>query len=515
MELSVFVVFVALVSLSVVISSVDHNNINTNYNRQDFPPAPHFVFGAGSSAYQIEGAASEDGRTASIWDTYAHDPSSQTAGNGDVAVDGYHKYKEDIQLMVKTGFEAYRFSISWSRLIPNGRGAINPKGLQYYNNFINELIANGIEPHVTLYHNDLPQVLQDEYGGWISPKSTRDFVGFADVCFREFGDRVKHWTTFNEPNAISLVGHDFGVMPPARCSSPFGNCREGNSSVEPYLATHNILLSHASASRLYNRRYKGKQNGMIGINLLAYWFEPYTNATLDILATQRALDYWIGWFLNPLVYGDYPETVKKNAGGRIPVFTENELTSVKGSLDFLTINHYDSFFVTDGSSNLLTENRDVAADMGANFIYPDGKPPPYESNIYTQGFRPLLAYVKNTYGNLPIYIHENGYRTLRSGDLDLDDQPRIDHIRAFIGNLLEAVRVDGSDVRGYFHWSFLDLYELLGVNASSYGLFYVDFNDKDFKRQPKKSAKWYSHFLTGSSSFGPEQVVHVEKNIYA
>ncbi|GAV58299.1 Glyco_hydro_1 domain-containing protein [Cephalotus follicularis] len=159
--------------------------------------------------------------------------------------------------MVDTGLEAYRFSISWSRLIPNGRGPVNPKGLQYYNNLINELISHGIQPHVTLYHFDLPQTLEDEYQGWLSRKIVKDFTDYANVCFKEFGDRVLHWTTVNEPNVLVLGGYDLGFFPPGRCSSSaFGlNCSRGNSSTEPYLAAHNILLAHASVARLYKNKY--------------------------------------------------------------------------------------------------------------------------------------------------------------------------------------------------------------------------------------------------------------------
>ncbi|KAL4558221.1 hypothetical protein LXL04_036419 [Taraxacum kok-saghyz] len=259
------------------------------YKRDDFPD--DFVFGSGTSAYQVEGAVLEDGRSFSIWDTFAHNPGVTwyNGANADITCDGYHKYKKDIQLMVETGLEAYRFSISWSRLIPNGRGSVNVKGLQYYNDFINILIAHGIQPHVTLHHFDLPQVLEDEYGGWISRKSVKDFVAYADVCFREFGDRVLHWTTFNEANIFSLSGYDFAFSPPGRCSSPFGmiNCSRGDSTSEPYLVTHYLLLAHASAVKLYRQKYKAMQRGFVGINLLGFWFEPYTNTTKDVKAAQR------------------------------------------------------------------------------------------------------------------------------------------------------------------------------------------------------------------------------------
>uniref|UniRef100_A0A803MPD2 Uncharacterized protein n=1 Tax=Chenopodium quinoa TaxID=63459 RepID=A0A803MPD2_CHEQI len=191
-----------------------------------------FIFGASSSAYQVEGAAFEDGRTPSIYDTFSH--SGRITGGGEVACDEYHRYKEDVQLMVNTGLDAYRFSISWSRLIPR------------------------IQPHVTLIHSDLPQVLEDEYEGFLSPRIIEDFTAYVDVCFREFGDRVQHWTTFYEANIFPLGGYDAGITPPARCSYPFGlvNCTIGNSTTEPYVVAHQILLAHASAARIYKEKYQ-------------------------------------------------------------------------------------------------------------------------------------------------------------------------------------------------------------------------------------------------------------------
>ncbi|KAI5667350.1 hypothetical protein M9H77_17203 [Catharanthus roseus] len=263
-----------------------------DYTRADFPS--DFVFGAGTSAYQVEGAASEDGRLPSIWDTFAH-KAYYSEGNGDIACDEYHKYKEDVRLMVQTGLEAYRFSISWSRLIPYGRGPVKPKGLEYYNNLINELLMHGIQPHVVLYHMDTPQGLDDEYGGWLSRKIVKDFTRYADVCFKEFGDRVLHWTTINEANIAALGGYDNGLSPPGRCSLPFGViCPEGNSSTEPYIAAHNMLLAHSSAVKLYKKKYKAKQHGFVGMNVYAPWFLPNSKSSEDVIATQRAIDFFIG-----------------------------------------------------------------------------------------------------------------------------------------------------------------------------------------------------------------------------
>ncbi|KAG5567728.1 hypothetical protein RHGRI_003053 [Rhododendron griersonianum] len=529
-----------------------------DFSRHDFPP--DFVFGSGTSAYQVEGAAFEDGRTPSIWDTFAHDgrvlflpffPSDSDRrfkittlvyafshrismvvkeikiwkvyidtlaslfcqGNaygdtGDIACDGYHKYKEDIHLMVETGLEAYRFSISWSRLIPNGRGPVNPKGLEYYNNFINELIRHGIQPHVTLVHFDLPQALEDEYGGWISRKVVKDFTAYADVCFRQFGDRISYWSTVNEANVFVLGGYDVGFTPPTRCSPPFGitNCSKGNSSSEPYIAAHNILLAHASAASLYKNKYQGRQKGFIGINIFAFWFVPYTNATEDVVATQRAKDFMIGWFVNPLVFGDYPDIVKKNAGTRIPAFSNLESKQVKGSFDFIGVNHYFTGHIKDNSNKLKMDNRDFNADMAADMIFVHDDTPPDQLPITFSGLAEVLEYFKQVYGNPPIYIHENGLQTLHNSTLD--DMPRVKYLGGFIGSLLDALR-NGSNARGYFTWSFLDVFELSAGYNSAFGLYYVDMDDKDLKRYPKLSAHWYSKFLKGRA-ISPDAVLEVE-----
>ncbi|KAK6937380.1 Glycoside hydrolase family 1, partial [Dillenia turbinata] len=376
-----------------------------SFTRKDFPSSPDFVFGSGTSAYQVEGAAFEDGRTPSIFDTYAH--SDIVPGNGDITCDGYHKYKEDVKLMAETDLEAYRFSISWSRLIPNGRGPVNPKGLEYYNNLINELITHG----------------------------QKDFTAYADVCFREFGDRVKYWSTMNEGNIFVLGGYDEGISPPRRCSYPFGFfCTKGNSTTEPYLAAHYILLSHGSAAKLYKKKYQAKQNGFIGINVYAFGYSPLTNSTEDLAATRRALDFFIG--CNSLI------------------------------------------------------------------IYP----------VIPWGLQGVLEYFKEKYGNPPLYIHENGQRT-ESRTTTLNDTSRVLYIQGYIGSLLDAMR-NGSNTKGYFVWSFLDLFELLEGYQSSYGLYHVDFNDTDLKRAPKLSAHWYSNFLKGNG-IGSHGEIQVEKNTFS
>ncbi|XP_022143322.1 beta-glucosidase 11 [Momordica charantia] len=401
--------------------------------------------------------------------------------------------------MVDIGLDAYRFSISWSRLIPNGRGPINPKGLEYYNNLINELISHGIQPHVTLHNFDLPRALEDEYGGWVSPKIVEDFRAYAEVCFREFGDRVLHWTSVNEPNVFAMGGYDLGFLPPQRCSSPFGirNCSKGNSSSEPYLVVHHCLLAHASAARLYKKTYQDKQHGFVGLSIYMYWFVPFSDSEEDAKAVERGNEFLVNWLLHPLVFGEYPNVMKKNVGSRMPNFTIAESSLVKGSADFIGIIHYQNWYIKDDPHSLMMQNRDFGADMAANMIEM------HDNATTPESLQGVIEYLKQVYGNPPTYVYENGLPIKRNSSLK--DVPRVEYMHGYIGAVLDALRnVDveicrrnGSNIKGYFTWSFLDLFELLDGYQSSYGLFYIDLDDPDLKRYPKLSAKWFSNFLKG------------------
>ncbi|KAK3135778.1 hypothetical protein QOZ80_5BG0423330 [Eleusine coracana subsp. coracana] len=480
-----------------------------NFTRQDFPR--DFVFGAGTSSYQYEGAVDEDGRSPSIWDTFTHAGKMPDKSTGDLGADGYHKYKEDVQLMGDTGLEAYRFSISWSRLIPRGRGPVNPKGLEYYNNVINELVKRGIEIHVTLYHLDFPQILEDEYHGWLSPRVVEDFTAYADVCFREFGDRVKHWTTLDEPNVISIAAYDSGAFPPGRCSPPFGivSCTEGNSTVEPYIVGHNSILAHTAAVKLYREKYQATQKGVIGMNIYSFWNYPFSQSPADLAATKRSLDFMIGWIVNPLVYGDYPEIMKEVVGSRLPSFTKEQSEIIRGSTDFIGINHYTSVYVSDRSSSADSGLRDYNADIAATFRFSKSDPPsgqfiPYNMPIDPQGLQLMLEYLADTYNNVPVYVQENGYAQLLNDSIS--DHKRVEYLSSYIGSMLTALR-NGANVKGYFVWSFLDVFELLAGYYTRYGLYHVNFQDPELPRQPKLSALWYSKFLRYEAGINIESMV--------
>ncbi|KFK37529.1 hypothetical protein AALP_AA4G268900 [Arabis alpina] len=479
---------------------------SNGYSRNDFPK--DFAFGSAISAYQWEGAANEDGRKPSIWDTFAHTLRTE---NGDTACDGYHKYKEDVKLMVETGLNAFRFSISWSRLIPNGRGPINPKGVQFYKNFINELVINGIEPHVTLFHYDLPQSLEDEYGGWRSRRIIKDFTGYVDVCFKEFGNKVKFWNTINEANIFTIGGYNDGLTAPGRCSSPGQNCSSGNSSTEPYLVAHNLLLAHASASTLYRKKYKDMQGGSVGYSLFAIGFNPSTNSKDDKIAIQRARDFWLGWMLKPLTFGDYPDSMKRTVGSRLPVFTEEESELVKGSADFIGIIQYLSAKVSNKKPS-PSGHPDFYSDMGVSMTFL-GNFSSFGYAVAPWAMEGVLDYIKQSYGNPPLYILENGTPTEGDLQMDLKDTRRIEFLDAYMGAVLNAVR-NGSNTRGYFVWSFMDLFEILSGYNYTFGMYYVNFSDPQLKRSPKLSARWYSAFLKGNNTsfLGSQGITQLQNN---
>ncbi|XP_006290937.2 beta-glucosidase 8 isoform X1 [Capsella rubella] len=482
--------------LAIALAATSHTDA---FTRNDFPK--EFLFGAATSAYQWEGAVDEDGRTPSVWDTTAH--CNNGSVGGDIACDGYHKYKEDVKLMAEMGLEAFRFSISWSRLLPNGRGAINPKGLLFYKNLIKELRSHGIEPHVTLYHYDLPQSLEDEYGGWTNRKIIEDFTAFADICFREFGEDVKLWTTINDATIFAIGSYGQGVN--------FGHCTTTNGSTgnlytETYIAGHNMLLAHASVSNLYKLKYKSKQRGSIGLSIFAFGLSPYTNSKDDEIATERAKAFLFGWMLKPLVFGDYPDEMKITLGSRLPVFSAEESEQVKGSSDYIGIIHYMTLYVTNQPSPPifpLNTNKVFSADVGA-YMIPIGNSSSFTFKSTPWGLEGVLEYLKQSYNNPPIYILENG--KLMKHDSMLQDTSRLEYIQAYIGAVLNAIK-SGSDTRGYFVWSMVDVYEIISEYELSYGMYYVNFSDPGLKRTPKLSASWYTGFLNGAIDVASQDII--------
>ncbi|XVF03227.1 hypothetical protein REPUB_Repub04eG0243300 [Reevesia pubescens] len=480
--------------------------LSHNISRASFPKG--FVFGTASASFQYEGAVTEDGRGPTIWDIFSHSTGILIldGSNADVAVDQYHRYVEDVQLMKDMGMDAYRFSIAWSRIFPNGTGEINQAGVDYYNNIINALLAKGIEPYATLYHWDLPQALEDKYIGWLDPQIIKDFALYAETCFEKFGDRVKHWITFNEPHVFAVQGYYTGFHAPGRCST--GTCKVGNSTTELYIVGHNVLLSHATVADIYRKNYKDKNNGSVGISLHAKWYEPETNATENIEAAQRAQDFQLGWFLDPLIFGDYPSSMRSRVGSRLPNFTESESALLKGSFDFIGINHYTTYYARKNATNsVLDLLMDTVKDADAYTVpFKDGKPIGDKANsiwlfIVPSGMRSVMKYIKEKYGNPLVIITENGMDDPNDSHIliedALKDEKRIKFHTDYLTNLLAAIEEDGCNVKGYFAWSLLDNWEWNSGFTSRFGLHFVDYNDT-LKRYPKNSVTWFKNFLASA-----------------
>ncbi|XP_057982297.1 beta-glucosidase 13-like [Malania oleifera] len=465
----------------------------TLVTRKDFPP--DFKFGCSTSALQTEGAGDEGGRGASTWDSFIQDGKGDT----DVAVDSYNRYKDDVQLLKKMGVDTYRFSIAWPRILPYGTvsGGINQEGIDFYNKFIDELIKNGITPFVTLFHFDLPQVLQDEYKGFLSSQIVDDFKAYADLCFKTFGDRVKHWTTINEPQVFGQYGYKVGMA-----SNP-----NANPATDPFLASHHILLAHAAAAKLYKQNYQDSQGGEIGISIVTQWFEPHGLTRLDGEASERAFDFLVGWFMEPLMFGDYPFIMKALVRDGLPAFTEEEKDLVKGSFDFIGINYYTSRYAlslpispdTEYTSYDQFQHVELKVDRNGK---PIGELAPGSDAIYVypQGLKDALVYIKKQYCNPKMYITENGYPEKRDDTMltetALQDDARIQHILSHLYAVSEA-RKQGADVEGYFMWALMDCMEMGSGYEVRFGLSYTDYLN-NLNRVPKKSARWLNSFL-GSS----------------
>ncbi|KAL5760550.1 hypothetical protein ACOSQ2_019388 [Xanthoceras sorbifolium] len=505
---------IALVGLLACTSSTDGVK-PTHYasNRKSFPPG--FIFGSGSSAYQSEGAAFQDGRGPSIWDTFVRDHPEKIAdgSTGDVADDFYNRYREDIKLMKKIGLDSFRFSISWSRILPKGKisRGVNPLGVKFYNNLINELLTKGLKPFVTLFHFDLPQALEDEYGGFLSPKIVDDFVDYTDFCFKTFGDRVKLWVTMNEPNGFAMNAYSTGIFPPGRCSNYLGNCTAGNSATEPYIVSHHLLLCHATVVKLYKHKYQAYQKGEIGITIVTHWFIPKFNTTASRKAASRAVDFFFGWFAHPVTYGEYPKSMKMLAGSRLPKFTESQSKMLKGSFDFLGLNYYSTQYAdhappSNGLNLSYTADRQVNASTEKNGV-PIGTPTALNwLFIYPEGFREFLVYVKEKYNNPIIYVNENGMADKGSVSLKdgVNDRLRIVYLDRHLKYLLKAMK-KGVNVKGYYVWSFLDDFEWDSGYNARFGLTYIDFKN-NLTRHLKDSAFWYKSLKPCRDFYSTDQL---------
>eukprot|EP00057_Strongylocentrotus_purpuratus_P019814 XP_011674288.1 PREDICTED: lactase-like protein [Strongylocentrotus purpuratus] len=456
-----------------------------------------FAWSSATSSYQIEGGWNADGKGESIWDTFTHEGGHvQNNDTGDVACDSYNKYQDDIDTMKDMGLNAYRFSISWPRVLPDGTiDNINEAGIKYYSDVIDALILAEITPMVTLYHWDLPQALMDD-GGWDNETIIDPFNDYANLCFDRFGDRVKLWITFNEPWVVTLLGYGTGEHAPG--------IKEIGTTV--YTTSHNIIKAHAKAWHTYDDNWRPSQAGQIGITLNSNFVEPIDrdNAS-SVEAADRSLQFNLGWYAHPIfINGDYPEVMKDRIGqksmaqglneSRLPEFTEAEKANIQGTSDFFGLNHYTSNYAWDLGLNLNTDPS-YWADSDVGGMQDDAWPTSASSwlRVVPWGIRRLLAWIKKEYGDLPVYVTENGYSD--EDVRELDDVMRQKYYTSYINEVLKAIEVDEVDVKGYTAWSLLDNFEWAEGYTERFGMVYIDFSDEDRIRVPKISTEVYAEIV--------------------
>ncbi|CAH2991643.1 unnamed protein product [Chilo suppressalis] len=457
-----------------------------------------FMFGVATAAFQIEGGWNEGGRGESIWDTYLHKHPNFTLdrSNGDVAADSYHKYEEDIVMVQSLGVKYYRLSMSWTRLLPEGTdNYVSEDGKKYYRNLFEGLLKANITPMVTLFHWDLPTPLMD-LGGWTNPKIVDFFEDYARVAFNLFGDIVKLWTTINEPHQHCANGYGNIFFVPALDAHGIGE----------YLCTHYILLAHARAYHLYHSQFGPHQHGKIGITLDSFGAKPKNESNpYDHVAVEQYLQMHLGLYAHPIFSstGDYPEFVRKRVDymsrdqgytrSRLPYFTTEEIAMLKGSSDFFGLNHYTTYLISHCSGNKAWKVPSMDHDTGVCMEQHPAwvKPGADWFTIYPPGFRKILNYIKNNYGNVPIIVTENGLCDYGG----LEDFVRVSYFNKYLYQLLLAVNIDRCNVIGYFAWTLMDDFEWNDGYVTKFGLFHVDYESPDRTRTPKLSAANYGQIV--------------------
>jgi beta-glucosidase len=428
-----------------------------------------FRFGVAMASYQIEGAVNEDGRGESIWDTFCRRPGAVAGGDtGDVACDHYHRWREDLDLMASLGAESYRFSISWPRVQPDGRGALNRAGVDFYRRLCEGLRERGIEPVATLYHWDLPQARQ-AVGGWAARDTAERFAEYARLMGDALGDAVEAWITHNEPWVVAFLGHAEGVKAPG--------IRDWPTALR---ASHHLLLSHGWAVEALRGR------GPVGITLN---LAPVRSD--DPAAALRMDGYLNRWFLDPVFRGRYPEDMVahyERRYGPLDVVRSGDLDAISADIDFLGVNYYNPQRVRPDPSRQPLELSAVVP------------PPPTTAmgwEVDPDGLHELLVRVRRDYGNVPIYITENG-AAFEDGPVvngTLEDPRRVEYLQSHLAALARAV-ADGVDVRRYFAWSMLDNFEWEHGYTKRFGLVYVDYATQ--RRVPKRSGLWYRDFIASA-----------------
>lgn len=423
-----------------------------------------FRLGVATSAYQIEGAVSEDGRGPSIWDRFSHTPEKTKHGHtGDIACDHYHRVSEDVGLLEWMGVDAYRFSIAWPRILPAGRGAVNERGLDFYDRLVDELLQKGIEPCATLYHWDLPDGLE---GGWLERGVVDAFARYAEVVGRRLGDRVALFLTHNEPWCMAFLGYETGLFAPGHADFS-----------EALLCAHHLLVSHGLAVRAL----RSVSRAPVGAALNFMPVHPVSGSEADARAARRVDGYMNRWFADPVFGRGYPRDMVELYGSLMPAFPESDLAVMAEPIDVLGINYYERGLAAhDDGSGVLRARRPAATEFARTL----------DREIYPQGLGEMLRRLHADYGPRSMVITENGAAFADSFDADgrVRDTGRVEFLRAHLSEVVKA-RAEGIPVDGYFAWSLMDNFEWSEGYTLRYGIVHVDFETQ--RRTPKDSA----HFL--------------------
>lgn len=438
----------------------------------------NFIWGVATSAYQIEGAWNEDGRSPSHWDTFAHTPGKTRNGeSGDVACDHYHRWPEDITLMASLGIQAYRFSVSWPRILPTGGSQVNQKGLDFYDKLVDGLLEKGIRPFITLYHWELPQTLQD-LGGWPEREVVDHFVALADVVSRRLGDRVKDWITHNEPWCTSMLGHQIGQHAPGWQDWPAA-----------LKAAHHVLLSHGLAVPVIRANAPQAEVGIAPNYEPAY---PLTRAPEDVEAARLWDGYFIRWFNDPLFGLHYPADMvalyetKKCLPHGLDFVQAGDMEAIAVPLDFIGVNNYTRQIM---SGQISLNHVQTAASPNPNASYTE-----MDWEVYPNSLYDTLNRLHFQYHAPKIYVTENGcsYSDGPDGNGRIADQRRVDYFQGYLAGVHQAIG-NGVPVAGYFIWSFMDNFEWARGYSQRFGIVYVDYQTQ--QRLPKDSAYWYKDVI--------------------
>jgi beta-glucosidase len=432
-----------------------------------------FLWGCATSAYQIEGSPLADGAGPSIWQRFVHTPGKVTDGDtADVACDHYRRFESDVGLMRSLGLNAYRFSIAWARVLPEGTGRVNPAGLGFYDRLVDRLLANGIRPMATLFHWDLPEAL-DNRGGWLNRDSAQWFAEYAEVVFRKLDDRVHHWATLNEPWVVSDGGYLHGALAPGH-----------RNFFEAPLASHNLMRAHGAAVQAY--RASGRHQIGLVVNIEPK-YPASSQSPADLEATRRADAYMNRQYLDPAVLGSYPQELEEVFGTAWPRWPAQDLDLIKQPLDYIGVNYYTRNVVRfDASAWPLR----AAPVRQRQHTYTETG-----WEVFPQGLTDTLLWLKQRYGNPPIYITENGAAFFDPPQVEgpvLEDPLRVDYYRKHLRAVHAAMR-QGADVRGYFAWSLFDNFEWALGYSKRFGI--VHMNYETLQRTPKASAHFYSKVI--------------------